>query len=307
MSDEMMAKLFEGAPEGVLWRARKFTPEELVEFAGRAFPASLREQVMQDVAAGRRRYYEHDRWKRSMGLDNLLGTIPMVAFDDLTAEQVGRLAGAILRYGGVQEIRRVYQDCRILSAHQKMGWDKFLDYAEHINVTSAAGQGLISNLAISGIPASYLSTAGYDLSRYYNGKDMELAWQAKLPADYLYALPLMSREYTASIRVSQFREQHPEVDEYLRKTLRPHPYSELVAAAGSPSPVIMKVAMWMHGVTPEYAHATEPMSAQRVIECTKALVPADYALGLSSLPVEEVIGFWEAGIPLEYAQAARSA
>lgn len=307
MTDETMAKLFEGVPEGVLWRARKFTPEELVEFAGRAFPASLRKEVMQDVAAGRRRYYEHDRWKRSMGLDNLLAMIPMVAFDDLTVEQVGRLAGAILRYGGVNDIRRVYQDCRVLSAHQKMGWDEFLDYAEHINVASPTGQGLISNLASKGIPASYLADAGHDLARYYNVKDIELAWRAKLPAEYLYRLPMMSREYTAGIVSSQFRKRYPGADEYLRKTLRSHPYSELVAATGSPSPTIMKVAMWMHGVSSEYALATEPLSAVRVIECAKALVPADYALGLSSLSVEETIGFWEAGIPLEYARAARSA
>lgn len=307
MTDDRVTKLFEDSPAGVLWRAEKFTLEELAEFAGLAFPPELRERVRQDIIAERVEYYEHDKWKRSLGVDNLLGMIPMVAFDELTPEQVGRLAGSVLRYAEAQNIRRGYDDCRLLAAHCKMGWDEFLGYAEHINPVAPTGQGLISALASAGIPASYLADAGHDLSRYYNVKDIELAWRAKLPAEYLYTLPLMSREYTAGIIASQFRDQYPGVDEYLRKTLRSHPYSVLMLAGGTPSPTVMKVAMWMHGVTPEYARATEPMSAQRVIECAKALVPADYALGLSSLPVEEVIGFWEADIPLEYARAARSA
>lgn len=319
MKDEQMTALFAQSDKDVRRRAEEFTFSELLEFIWHVFPVDLRGQVTADVTAGRLKFYPRDEWDRSVGVPTLLASIPMTAFDSMSLPQVTRYVGVVMRHNRPHNISTLYSLAEDIAKYQRLGWDEYLAFAEHINIGTGSGPRLISALYDAGIPASYLEGAGTNLSQYYQAKDIEIAWRAKLPAEYLYDLPMMSREYTASVITRRTWETYPELREYLHTTLKSHPYTQLIekgnpfskaviAGGGSPlSPVVMKVLLWLHGVSPEYARVTEPLAVQRVLAFSKALVPADYAVALHGVPAEEVIDMWNEDIPVEYARAMKSA
>lgn len=319
MKDEQMSALFARSDKDVLRRAEEFTFSELLEFIWQVFPADLRGQVTADVTAGNLKFYARDEWDRSIGVPTLLASIPMTAFDAMTLPQVTRYVAVVLRHNGPHKISTLYSLAEDIAKYQRVGWDEYLAFAEHINIGTGGGPRLISALYDEGIPASYLDGAGTNLSQYYQAKDIEIAWRAKLPAEYLYDLPSMSREYTASVITRRTWEAYPELREYLHTTLKSHPYTKLIekgnpfssaviTGGGNPlSPAVMKVLLWLHGVSAEYARAMEPLGVEKVLPLSKAGVSTEYAKTLSDVPVQDVIGMWNEKIPLEYARAMKSA